>query len=52
MTTPGTPGEAIRDAAARHKASTDATKALARTLAEERAAPPEAQPPAEAAPTP
>lgn len=52
MTAPGTPGDAIARAAARHKASTEATKDLARQLAQERAAPPENEPAATSAPTP
>lgn len=36
MTQPNTPADAIRQAAARHKASTDAIREVARELAEER----------------
>lgn len=52
MTTPTTPGDAIARAAARHKASTDATKALAERLTEERRTAPDGELPATATPTP
>lgn len=53
MTSPtDTPGAAITRAAARHKAATDATKALAATLEQERRTPPENAPPDISAPRP
>lgn len=52
MTDPNTPGAAITRAAARHKASIEATKNLAQTLANERQAPPESEPQATTTPRP
>lgn len=52
MTTPNTPGDAIARAAARHKATVEATKALAEDIAKTRQVASEAQPPAEETTTP
>lgn len=52
MTDPNTPGAAITRAAARHKASVEATKSLAQTLADERRAPPEGEPQSADSPRP